>query len=100
MATPLNPLNSAPDIIPPVAAPASQKVCCEFCECQLTPHGEIVRMGERAKKFRKHEEEIEKLNAMISSQQSEISQLNARLAEQSPAPDASRRRSGVVVSSS
>jgi hypothetical protein len=53
---------------PPVAAPPSPvplraKITCEFCECQLAPSGEYLRLSDRAKAIRGLEEKIETLGA-------------------------------------
>lgn len=40
---------------------APRQVTCEFCGCKLTRGGEIVKLGEAAKEFRKAERTIEEL---------------------------------------
>jgi hypothetical protein len=86
---------------PPVAAPVprqegSRKVVCEFCGCQLAPTGEIVKMGEDARKFRDHNEKLADKEKEISSLQSEITSLKAKIAELegSHAPRESERSVG------
>lgn len=65
-----------PDPNPPI----SRRGCtCEFCDCQLAPSGEVLRMGDKAKNFRRHEEVVEKKDAEISRLQAEITDLKAKL---------------------
>ena len=66
-----DPLDTAP---PPAPAPAaSPKNCvCEFCHCQLTPRGEIIRMGDVAREYRKHDEAIEAKDKEIRRLESEL----------------------------
>jgi len=71
---------STPNLLPPDPAPVPspvapveaprKKLTCEICESQLTPTGDAITLGERAKTYRKHDEAIEKLN-------DEITRLNA-----------------------
>lgn len=63
--------------VPPLPPPAStrQKIICEFCDCQVTPRGEVIVIGEKAKKFRKHEEIVEGKDAEIARLNAEISAL-------------------------
>jgi hypothetical protein len=62
---PDDPLNTDPPT-PPVPPREEKKCICEFCGCQLTPRGEVLRMGEAAKGFRKHEEIVEERDREIS----------------------------------
>jgi len=55
-----------PPVDPPApapAAPATRTIVCEFCECRLTPAGEVMRMGDRARRVLKDEQTIEDLKA-------------------------------------
>lgn len=82
---PTDPLNTD---TPPAPPPASERKCvCEFCGCQLTPRGEVLRMGEAAKNFRKHEEIVERKDK-------EIANLNRELAEVKQERDALKASSG------
>lgn len=102
--TPPNPLDSRP--IPTLpSADLTRKLNCEFCNCRLTPNGEIIEMGEKAKTFRLQEETKEKLNKTISDLQAENADLKRQVqaltpAEPNPVVETSRQRLGVVVSSS
>jgi len=53
----------------PAPAPAREgRGCtCEFCGCTLTPRGEVLRMGDKAKEFRDTEEKLEKLRKDVSA---------------------------------
>jgi hypothetical protein len=65
--------------LPPVVLPVAsrRKTVCEFCECQVTPNGEVIVIGEKAKNFRKHDEILEKRDAEIRRLTEEISALKA-----------------------
>lgn len=61
--------------LPPAPVPApAKKIVCEFCGCQLSPAGEVMRMGEEAKKYRDHGE-------VVVAKDKEIARLNADLIE-------------------
>lgn len=69
--------------------PRNRRTVCEFCECQLTPNGEIVRMGEKAKKFRVHDETIEKHVKRIADLESELAEEKRKVAALTPSKRAS-----------
>ena len=58
----------------PIPSRERRGCVCEFCECTLAPSGEVLKMGDAAKIFRKHEEIVEKKD-------NEITRLTAELAE-------------------
>jgi hypothetical protein len=62
---PDDPLNTDPNPTP-TPTPRETKCRCEFCECELTPRGEVMRMGAKAREFRKHEEIVEARDREIS----------------------------------
>lgn len=62
---PDDPLNTDPTPTPN-PTPRETKCICEYCGCQLTPRGEVMRMGEKAREFRKHEEVVEARDREIS----------------------------------
>jgi len=78
-----DPLNT--DDPPRPATPVIQpgrKIVCEFCGCQVTPQGEVMRMGDKAKEFRDHENvvlkkdrEIERLNTELAAVRQELEAL-------------------------
>jgi len=72
-------LSPDPPPIPPVPLRTGKGCVCEFCGCRLTADGEIIKMGETAKAFRKHEEEIEALKKTADEQTKEIAALKAKL---------------------
>lgn len=67
---------------PPAPVREGRKLTCVFCDCVMTADGQdIYHLGERAKKFQKHEETITKKDE-------EIARLNAKIAEQQQQIDA------------
>lgn len=67
----------ADDLLPPDTGgggdkgdKAPRQVTCEFCGCKLTRHGEIVKLGEDAKRMRKAEQTIEELTEQAGRLQS------------------------------
>lgn len=64
---------SNPPVVP--SAASRSKIVCEFCECQVTPRGEIIFVGEKAKKYRKHEDLLDAKDAEITRLTNEISAL-------------------------
>jgi hypothetical protein len=65
---PNNPLpdpDPVPPIVVPIARPERKRIECEFCECQLTPAGEVLQRGDRAKKFQRQDERIEDLERQL-----------------------------------
>lgn len=86
-----DPLSTDPPVVLP--EPSNRKCVCEFCGCQLTPRGEVLRMGEAAKNFRKHEEiverkdkEIAKLNEELAAVKAERDALRPRTSTEGPTP--------------
>ena len=74
--------NNPPSNPPPDPAPNRSRGCtCEFCGCQLTGNGEIIKMGDKAKTYRKHDQTIEDRDAEISRLNTE----NAKLKQENDA---------------
>lgn len=72
-------LTPDPAPVPPVPPRTGRGCTCEFCGCRLTPDGEIIKMGDTAKAFRKHEDEIEALKKTADEQTKEIAALKAKV---------------------
>jgi len=90
-------LNTDPPAPP---APADRKCVCEFCGCQLTPRGEVLKMGDSAKNFRRHEEIVESKDKEIRRLEGELSAAKAeRDALKGAGSSGSARRVGSVVGS-
>jgi|SRR5882672_451951 len=60
---------NAPLVQPQAPAPvvSSDRIRCEFCECQLTPTGGAFRLSDRARMLRDQEEEITRLRAQLAT---------------------------------
>lgn len=50
---------------------------CEFCECQLTARGEVLKLSDKAKRFRDHGDREEALTQKISALETELRTLRA-----------------------
>lgn len=61
--------------------PSKRKTTCEFCECSLTPAGDVLTVSDKAKRFRKHDETIEKHVARIAELETEVRELRTKLTE-------------------
>lgn len=59
---------------PPTPAPVPNKLTCEFCGCELSKNGDVLRRGEAATKFLKHDD-------VIAEKDREIARLNSELAD-------------------
>ena len=81
MSTPQNPLVSSE---PHAGTSEHRKIVCEFCECRLAPSGEVLQLGEKAKRYRDHSDEMEKANKHVRELESQIQSLNARVTELTP----------------
>lgn len=68
----------APPVAPPIRAP---KVACEFCECQLTPHGDVLRMSDKARELNKLQDVITALKEQLAAARSEATTLTQQIAE-------------------
>jgi hypothetical protein len=61
---------------PPTPTPGrATRITCDFCGCSLAPSGDVLRMSEEAKAFRDGADEIERLQAVISTLESQVSTL-------------------------
>lgn len=68
----------APPITPPARAP---KVTCEFCECQLTPAGDVLKMSAKARELNKLEDVITALKEQLAAARGEVTTLTQSVAE-------------------
>jgi hypothetical protein len=79
-----NPLPPPPIAIvePPVPAPARpRKVVCEFCECELSPAGEVLRRGEKARVYLDIESDLDTEKKVCSDLRAENTRLATRINE-------------------
>jgi len=70
----------------PVPAPgaggspgAGRALKCEFCECQLTPNGEYLKLSTKARTLRDLEETLSNTTAQLSTATESIAQLTREL---------------------
>lgn len=82
---PPDPLDVLPHDPAPVPAPVppplrTGPITCEFCECTLTPHGHALRLSDKAKKWRDHEDDAAKLRKQIEDLEAAKRQLTSELA--------------------
>lgn len=66
MGTVLPPAINPPEP-PQPADDRAHKVKCEFCECILTPHGDVLRMSDKARELNRQGETIRELKEDIGS---------------------------------
>ena len=60
------------DETPPAPpAPGKAKLVCEFCSCQLTPVGDVLRMSDQAREFSKLAEQVRNLKAQLDQARSD-----------------------------
>lgn len=64
---------------PRVSPPSSRNPTCEFCGCRLTPAGEIIRMGDDAKRFRALSESLEQAEAVSETLRADLANVRAKL---------------------
>jgi len=76
-----DPLPAVGDPAPTPAPPRSSKPVCEYCECVLTPSGEVFKMSDRAKQLRRQGETIEEKDRRIAELERELGELKTKYAE-------------------
>lgn len=65
---PNDPLPPSAVVDPPAGPTERRKRCtCEYCGCTLTADGEIIKLGDDARKFRDQEDEIKRLNRELAT---------------------------------
>jgi uncharacterized protein YfcZ (UPF0381/DUF406 family) len=72
----------------PVTPEPQRRLVCEFCGCQLAPSGEVMRLGDDAKRFRDFADQKEKLEKRISEMETDNAELRRKVTalETAPAP--------------
>lgn len=61
---------------------AQKKVTCEFCECVLTPSGDLFgQLSEKAKKFRDVKQELENVREQLTTAKEQVVELETKLRE-------------------
>lgn len=64
----------------PVPAPSVHRIICECCGCQLTADGEVLRLGDEAKRVRRLDDKIEKADQKIRDLETENAELRRSIA--------------------
>lgn len=80
---PLLPPDDPPAPAPVADPPARRRgslIVCEFCECGLTEHGEIIRRGDRAREYLDVDDENKKLRAKIAAVTDELTAARQEIA--------------------
>jgi hypothetical protein len=67
------------------ASPRRQRCTCEFCECELTPVGDILKFSDKAKGYRKHDQTVEDLQAKIVALETDLREARAKIPAEEPA---------------
>jgi hypothetical protein len=75
---------SADPPVPPIIPATGRGCTCEFCGCRLTAGGEVLKLGESAKAFRKQDDLIEELKKSIDDLTKERDVLKAAAAAIAP----------------
>jgi hypothetical protein len=89
-----DPIPTEPPPTPPTPARRTA-VTCEFCRCQLTASGEVLRMSTEAKAFREAADDLATANAEITELEAELTDVKSKLAAATappPTPEPGRRR--------
>lgn len=82
MADPLPPASEPTlTIIEPPPLPPTRRagIVCEFCECTLTPAGEVLKRGEAARKFSRLDEKLETALADAARAQTDLDRVSGEL---------------------
>jgi hypothetical protein len=65
---------------PPAPAPRPRAgLVCEYCECRLTPTGDVLKLSDKAKRWRDTEGAGDKLTARITALERENDDLKTKL---------------------
>jgi len=92
------------DLLPPVDPPdpigdpaprRRASLVCEFCDCKLTPVGDVLNVSDKARNFRKLEDRIEILTADLTKAQADLAAAQADL-RKLRTPAESPARAGVL----
>jgi hypothetical protein len=73
------------DLIPPAdpppgpRRPSPQLLTCEFCECRLTPTGDVLKLSDKAKAWRDTEGDREKLTKRLAELERQLEDAKTQL---------------------
>ena len=92
-----DPLSTDPPVNNPNPPVARRGCTCEYCGSTLAPSGEVLRMGDKAKEFRRHEDIVDAKDKEITRLNAEIADLKAKLTAANPSPARSSMRVGSLI---
>jgi hypothetical protein len=81
--TELLPGNGNPNPAPPPTR--HDRLTCEYCECVLTSRGEVLRMSDKAKTFRDHDDVLIKRDRRIAELEAAIEEHKRQIEKLTPA---------------
>lgn len=64
---------------PEPPAPRSPKLVCEFCSCQLTPAGDVLRMSDAAREYARQADVLRDARRDVSAAESKLAEVTALL---------------------
>jgi hypothetical protein len=67
---------------PPTPAPARAPLVCEFCECELTPAGDVKKFSAKSRAWRDLDESAARERAKLQAQIDQLTTENAALKTQ------------------
>jgi hypothetical protein len=70
--------------VPPPPA-RHERLTCEYCECTLTSKGEVLRMSDKAKTFRDHDDVLIKRDRRIAELETQVEEHKRQIAALTPA---------------
>jgi hypothetical protein len=76
----LPPSDPAPDNAP-IQPRRREPIVCEFCECRLTPSGDVLKKSDKARAIDRQSEKIEDLESKLAGAVSDVHDANAKIAE-------------------
>ena len=66
---------------PPPSPRRAARVTCDFCQCELAPSGDVLKMSDRARSMRDGDDEIKKRDKRVTELETEIAEHKRKIAE-------------------
>lgn len=79
----------------PVAPRRTGIIQCEFCQCGLTPAGEVLTRGDKARSILRLEDKLDSVTRELTQTQEELARVKDEL-RQAKIPNAKPARSGYL----